>query len=456
MQKVLLVLFCLPWFYSNAETVTTPNLINDADTWVQDGLVSSDTCSYSGTLEAGEVCFGHSLTNGNADGGGSILSNSMSLLGGGLDVNTINQGFTMNYGMDVESHSSNVSVLSCSDTTGDCKDIVDLTLILSADNNIIKTYNHFIELDYSGTQTYSFTNTYGTNNYTDIYSQIKIFGVDAGYTNGYYGAIVSNPQFSVTYDTFSIVDSILDLIEEEIINEIIFDDVDIPEFVEIEIDLPDFFDEPLTIEFDPITDFEIELPEMIQEIEVIQVDMSETMEIEIAELEFEIAEVFEDIEIEEIPEPETVEAEPEATEPEPEPEPETTEDQSPGDDATGDEQSQEAEEVTEETNEIEEETETTEVLVADKKSELKQKIANKLMDKNKNLSSDVAQAQTLALMVALSDISLTSYQTISLQDTLSWYQDTQYVDQNMLIDPYSDLFNAAQNYDMNLMENLQY
>ena len=78
---LLLYLLLLPFYFdAKAEVITTGNLINEADTWDQTGLVSSDTCSYSGTLEPGEVCFGHALTNGEIDGGGIITSNQMSLI----------------------------------------------------------------------------------------------------------------------------------------------------------------------------------------------------------------------------------------------------------------------------------------------------------------------------------------------------------------------------------------
>ena len=97
---LLLYLLLLPFYFdAKAEVITTGNLINEADTWDQTGLVSSDTCSYSGTLEPGEVCFGHALTNGEIDGGGIITSNQMSLINdAGMSVGQLNQGFTFNYG----------------------------------------------------------------------------------------------------------------------------------------------------------------------------------------------------------------------------------------------------------------------------------------------------------------------------------------------------------------------
>ena len=445
----------------DALPISTDNLINEADTWDQTGLVSSDTCSYSGTLEPGEVCFGHALTNGEVDGGGIITSNQMSLIDdAGMSVGQLNQGFTFNYGFDAESHMSNASLPSCSETTGDCRDIIDLTLTLTETNGtIINTYNHYIELNYAGLQSYDFTNTIGANNYSDVLSQLQIFGVDAGFTNGYYGAIIDDPYFTTTYDTFVLIDSIIDIIESEIIDVVIDDIAITDDIVQIEIDLPDIFDEPIELDFNITTDFEPIEIEAIQEIEVIEIEMTQAVEVEVVEVQMEIAELFEEIEIEEIPEPETVEAESEATEPEPEPEPEpeTTEDQSPGDDAATDEQ-QEEENIDEQTNEDEEETETTEVLVADKKAELKQKIANKLMEKTTDKNSVAANTQVLGLMVALTDTAgFTEYQTATITETSTWYDSKDiYMDQTMLQDPFANVFAATQNYQMNMMENSQY
>ncbi len=204
----LLLLVCS---YSKAEELQTENLIDEADTWDQTGLVSSDTCSYSGTLLPGEVCFGHSNTRGEVDGGGTITSDIISLVDdGGLTVQELNQGFTINYGFDAESHLSNSQLLSCSQTTGDCRDIIDYTLTLTKkDGSLINKYNHYIELTYSGVQDYAYSQTIGENNYADVYSQVSIYGVDAGYTSGYYGAIISDPYFNVEYNTVVLIDEIM-------------------------------------------------------------------------------------------------------------------------------------------------------------------------------------------------------------------------------------------------------
>ena len=71
---LLVVLFwLLPQAYSYSEE--TSNLVNPADEWTQSGKVSTTQCSYSGTLEDGEVCTGSANTRGVADGGGPASVN---------------------------------------------------------------------------------------------------------------------------------------------------------------------------------------------------------------------------------------------------------------------------------------------------------------------------------------------------------------------------------------------
>ena len=85
--KILLLWLFLCFSYSNAEELNTENLLDEADTWSQSGLVSSDTCSYSGALLPREVCFGHANTRGTVDGGGTITSDQLSLIDdGGLTI----------------------------------------------------------------------------------------------------------------------------------------------------------------------------------------------------------------------------------------------------------------------------------------------------------------------------------------------------------------------------------
>ena len=441
--KVFLFLL-LVCSYSKAEELNTENLLNEADTWDQTGLVSSDTCSYSGALLPGEVCFGHAATRGEVDGGGTITSDQLSLIDdGGLSIQELNQGFTIDYGFTAESHLSNSNLPTCSQTNGDCRDIIDYTLTLSEPGGqIINTYNHYIELDFTGLRDYEYSQTIGENDYSDILTQVSIYGVDAGYTNGYYGAILSDPYLDVHYTTVILVDEIIDIIEDVVDSAII---EDFPDIIEIEIDLPELVEAPIELEIDLTTD--IELPELeletIEQIEIIEV--VEVVDASPAEMNIEM-------ELEQEMEAAIEETIQESTDEPTEPEPSTddVETSEPGE-TTEEEQEPEPEQ-----EDQEQEEEPRETLTVEKKQEVKQKIVKKIMNENKNKSDPSSQAQTMALMIVLTDTQgFSEYLTQELVEPIV-LQDQSLPLQEMLPDPYSDLFGAAQNSMMDTLVNSQY
>jgi len=428
--KILLLWLFLCSSYSKAETLNTGNLLDEADTWNQTGLVSSDTCSYSGTLDTGQVCFGHSNTRGKIDGGGTITSDQISLINdGGLSIQELNQGFEMSYGFGSESHISNANLPSCIETSGDCRDIIDYTLTLTDPDGItINTFNHYIELDYGGLQDYQFSQTIDPNNYADIFTQVSIYGVDAGYTSGNYGAIIYDPYLAIEYTTYVLIDEIIDIIDDAV------EQINIPDVVEIEIDLPEIFDQPIEIEIE-IPD--IELPELdaVQEIEIIDVADVQTMEIEM-ELEQEMEAAIEETIQESMNEP---------SEPEP-----TT------DDVEGSEPEETTEEEAEpEPEEQEQEEEPRETLTAEKKQEVKEKIVKKIMEKT-DKNNPGTQAQTMALMAILTDTqAFSEYTSQELIEPIA-FQNQSLPVQEMIPDPYGGLFESAQNNLMEQLINSQY
>jgi len=394
----------LPQAYSYSEE--TSNLVTPADEWTQSGKVSTTQCSYSGTLEDGEVCTGSANTRGVADGGGTITSDVYSLItDGGLTIEEIQQGFDINYGVTVESHQSNITVPTCSATNGDCKDIFKITVTLrDQDNTVFQTLEKEIELDFSGTQDYLYTDIIQPNNYTDITTQMSLWGTDAGYTTGYYGAIFSDPVLTATYAVVQQVEEIIDDIINDVIDDIINDSTD---FEIIEIDFGDNLD-PLEINIEEIS---IELPEIeMAELELpdFEVEVEPEVEIEIAEAMEEVAEM--DIEVE----------------PEIENEPEV-----------------------EETEEVEEtqEPEEREVKVVQQK-ETKEQIAKKILAKVADSGDQVAlDTVKLAVMAQLADTKgFNEYQQTTLTDMdISNYNIMQ------IDDLYGGLFESAQN---NMMENM--
>lgn len=212
---------------SQITATTTSNFvptINSSD-WSTEGrirLQGQTLCRTYGTsnstVGAGEACTGYQhsgvadnslATNTNNHnflslGGGQITSEQFEM---GLDMTAaeIQAGFTLNYGVDVQSHKSNTSVGLCSATNSDCKDIFRITARLykgagANNNNLIGEYSNSVTLTYNGTQTHSFTQDIGTNNYSEIWGQMELWGVDAGYHTGYYGPVFSDPFMTLTYD----------------------------------------------------------------------------------------------------------------------------------------------------------------------------------------------------------------------------------------------------------------
>ncbi len=405
LSKILVLLLLVCFSYSKAEDLTTGNILDPADEWTLEDKASTTQCSYSGTLEDGEVCTGSSSIGGgyNENDGGKIVSDQYSLINQGLSIDEIQQGFDYTYGSTIESHVSNTNVLSCVDTNGDCKDYFSITLNLSDQNGtIFKTHEHTVEMDYQGQQVYEYLATLDPNFYEDVSFQMDIWSVDAGYTNGYYGGIISNPFLSVQYQT---VEMITDIITD-IVNDIVFDEIEFEE-VSFEVVIEDFFQDDLTFEFDfaPVEQAPIEI-DMV-EVEEIQLEI---------QAEFEEQLLDEMPEMEDIPEPEVIE---EIIEETPEEISEEVQEEV---------QEEIVEEVVEEApEEIEEEQE--EITPA----EIKQKIANKLMASQKDKMSTEAQTTTLALMVILADTSFDSYLEKQIIDG-AFYKDVGLQDQNVIID----------------------
>ena len=212
---------------TSVETTTTNTLPGiEATDWTATGTaggVNSNSCSYSGGIAAGEACMGkmNNVNNNlvttdnynvNTLGGGQVTSEYVEL-GTNLTEAEIQAGFTLNYGVRVQSHGSNATVPLCSATSGDCKDVFRITTRLyQADPNggnlsniLIGTYNRYETLTFSNFRNYSYTEEIGANNYTEIWGQMELWGVDAGYHKNVYGPIFSQPFMTLTYDVLTTV-----------------------------------------------------------------------------------------------------------------------------------------------------------------------------------------------------------------------------------------------------------
>ena len=217
---------------SQITATTTSNFvptINSAD-WSTTGrikLIGETQCRTSGssqTVGADEACTGYMNNTNNSFVANTNNHNFLSLGGGetqsemfemslDMTVAEIQAGFTLNYGVDVQSHKSNVNVPLCSATNGDCKDVFRITTKLfsgpaawdHSGSGLIAEFSESVTLTYQGTQTHSFTGTVGANNYTEVWGAMELWGVDAGYHGGYYGPVFSNPFMTLTYDTITTI-----------------------------------------------------------------------------------------------------------------------------------------------------------------------------------------------------------------------------------------------------------
>ena len=401
----ILVFWLLVCSYSSkAEEIDTGNLVPPADEWTLENKASTNSCSYSGQLQDGEVCTGSSSIRGgyNENDGGRIISDDISLINQGLSVEEIQQGFDYQYGSSIESHISNTNVPSCSNTNGDCKDYFTITVRLSDEaGTVFRTHEHTVEMDYVGVRDYSYNQTLEQNNYLDVSFQMDIWSVDAGFTSGFYGGIISDPFFSVQYQTVEIITDIID----DIVNDIIFDDIDTDDMT-VDVSIDDFFEEDISFEIDfaPIEDLDITVDVVsIDDLPEIEIDMETTETIEVEVVEEQTEEMIEEQIEETIEEPieETVE------------------------ESVDEPEQEEAEEVEAERPEP---------------KEIKQKIAKKIIASQKDKMSVESQTTQLALMIVLSDTDFNSYTDKELVDR-QFYEDVNlYLDQNMIEDTNLDLF----------------
>tara|TARA_X000001388_G_C2225503_1_gene120954 strand:- start:215 stop:1546 length:1332 start_codon:yes stop_codon:yes gene_type:complete len=437
----ILVFWLLVCSYSSkAEEIDTGNLVPPADEWTLEDQASITQCSYSGQLEDGEVCTGSSSIRGgyNENDGGKIVSDQISLINQGLSIAEIQQGFDYQYGASIESHVSNTNVPRCSDTSGDCKDYFTITVNLSDElGTVFKTHEHTVEMNYVGVQDYSYSQSLSANNYLDINFQMDIWSVDAGYTSGYYGGIISDPFLSVQYQTVEIITDIID----DIVNDIVFEEIEYEE-VSFEVVIEDYFNEDISFEIDfaPVEDLDItfDMP-MLDDLPEIEVELfAELDEQLMEELPQTIDEMPEEIEIEVVEEQpeEIIEEQPE--------------------EVIEETQEEIVEEVVEETVEEPEQEEVEEAETErPEPRKVKQKIAKKIIANLKDKMSVESQTTQLALMIVLSDNDFDSYTDKALLDR-QFYEDVNlYLDQNMIEDTNLDLF-YMDYLEMNKLVDLQW
>ena len=164
-----------------AEDLTTSNLTPN---------ISGMTASGGTSFGTGHGCSqGKFCTSGTNEGGGTYTST----FDVPLTEAELNQGFTLNSGITINSHSSNSRLPTCANgllQSGDCRDVFKLTITLKDNGTTVETFVHQEELTWTGLKDFSYSDTVGTNDYGLLTGVFELYGIDAGYPVGFYG-----PQF---------------------------------------------------------------------------------------------------------------------------------------------------------------------------------------------------------------------------------------------------------------------
>lgn len=406
----LLALFLVSPSLSNAQTTeivtgqeTTANQLPTMDQFTPSGgtrTTSGNGCATGAFCTAGK------------QGPGGKFSSTFDLQDG-MTIDQINRGFAMNYGMDVTSHVSNSTLSSCVDgnvmQNSDCRDIFNLTVSLFDTGNVLAhKFEHEVELDFSGTRNFAFSQTIQENSFTSLTGEFVMFGIDAGFKNKFFGPRFANPSLTNTFDLVTIIETeILDVLNTTSIL-----DTNVAEPVEItniEVEVESSSGQQMQLEMEVQTEMTMEMP----------TEMAPMTDTAVSEPEIEVAEVSTEIEMEmqDVGEPETATDQPT----------ESTESETEGGTDTGNEQESEpessnepepseqegepeaepteaaAEPEAESSNEPEAEEKPKPKVKVVKKKSAKQKAANKIVkkmgDKGKYDSSN--QLKTLIVMNVL-------------------------------------------------------
>ena len=217
-----MIQFCLVFllssflvFHSNSEEIIqTEDYIGDMDSFDRD----------SGTrIINNQYQTGHKNNPGTYDKDFDLESQ--------MTISDINAGFDLDYGVTVNSHSSNARLNSCGSVTQnrDCRDIFKLTITLFDTNEQVHLFEHEVELDFSGNRNYAYNQVIQPNDYQSLTGNFELYGVDAGYPSGWYGPKFSDPYLTTSWQVVDIINQeILDLLEHsDILDTVEFDTVDV-------------------------------------------------------------------------------------------------------------------------------------------------------------------------------------------------------------------------------------
>lgn len=463
-------------------SVTTENLLTSS-------IIDSGTMTNTHDCTNSTNCFGMNgadITTGNQQqGGGSAIVN--------FDLSEYDNMQEVEYGGTVYSHQSNTSVPVCNATSSqDCRDDFKITLTLKENGVVKDVFTHnYNAINWAGSRDYTFSQD--VSNITFTNAELEFYGIDRGFSEGYYGPGFSDAFFLVTWNKIDeVINQVLDYVTMETIKNTtmyeyksdyipppieVFEPVDVIEFDSIEIEFEVSPEEIMTFEIE-VVEVDVGIVEVqmtteyggdlqIETIETIEiVEMPTDIDIDVGEINVEVAQVeiqesSEDVgvgvggdtdttesqssEPELQPEPEPEREVESTTEPEPESEPNRQDDRG---DSNEDPDDSKKEEVKEETKE-----EKVRVTVA----KAKQKVANKILARIISQNDTIVLDNTkLALMVALSDTQgFATYQQKQLNDAM-FYMSRDIYDVELNDNPAGNLYLYGSDRMMDKMIDQQY
>ena len=199
-MRLLLILLCLsfatPSFAINHEdeegNITTPNILDNpgeitSESWTGD---ETSTSGGKGQFRNDQYRTGYL--------GGTIVSDK-AYFTDEMTPDEWQDGFELDYGVKVWSHSSNLTVPLCANTNYDCKDNFTLTLRLGDGDDVVHTFTDNEVQDYSGWKNYAYNQTIGANTFENLWTTMTLYGIDAGWVNGMYGPRFDDPFVTATY-----------------------------------------------------------------------------------------------------------------------------------------------------------------------------------------------------------------------------------------------------------------
>ena len=209
--------------------VTSGNLVPELKDWQMSGDATVTGGNYN-YCQAGEACTGSQ---------GGTFSTEIDF-SDEMTKAEINAGFDFNYGVTVDSHSSNATLPLCADTTGDCKDTVKINVVLTENSiEIGESFSHEFVLDYKDQYNYQFSQAIGVNNYEQLSAWLSLYGIDSGYPSGMWGPQFIDPYLTLNYtsieyitnEIYNVIESVIDDDQTDLIVDIITQDTETNEWV---------------------------------------------------------------------------------------------------------------------------------------------------------------------------------------------------------------------------------